>query len=80
MPPDLGRDGAHEAWSADETRERTADGSRRGAFGSVQELIAAINDYLTHHNADPKPFVWTTTVDTILDKVRKCRVILWTHH
>ena len=65
-----------ESWFSKLTQRRL----RRGAFGSVQELIAAINDYLTHHNADPKPFVWATTVDTILDKVRKCKVILGTHH
>jgi hypothetical protein len=46
----------------------------------VQELIAAIDDYLTHYNADPQPFVWSTTVDAILDKVRKCKVILGSHH
>jgi hypothetical protein len=43
--------------------------------GAVQELVAAIDDYLAHYNADPKPFVWSTTVDAILDKVRKCKVI-----
>src|SRR6476660_8588267 len=32
---------------------------RRGAFRSILELPRAINDYLAHHNADPKPFVWT---------------------
>ena len=26
-----------------------------------------------------KAFVWSTTVDTILDKVRRCKVILGTH-
>ena len=26
-----------------------------------EELVAAIKDYLRHHNADPKPFVWNTT-------------------
>ena len=49
-------------------------------LGSVQELVAAIKDYLKHHNADRKPFVWSTTVDTILRKVRKCKVILGTYH
>ena len=53
---------------------------RRGVFCSVQELVAAIKDYLTHHNAEPKPFVWSTTVDAIIEKVSKCKVILGTHH
>ena len=43
------------------------DGVRdAGTFGvvssaAVQELVAAIKDYLRHHNADPKSFVWSTT-------------------
>lgn len=65
-----------ESWFSKLTRQRL----RRGAFCSVQELVAAIADYLTHHNKDPKPFVWTTTVNAILDKVGKCKVILETHH
>jgi hypothetical protein len=32
---------------------------RRGVFGSVDELIDAITEYLKVHNDDPKPFVWT---------------------
>jgi transposase len=42
---------------------------RRGVFRSILELHRAIDDYLTQHNADPKPFVWTKPIDTILDKV-----------
>ena len=30
---------------------------------------------MAHHNADPKPFVWNTTVDAILNKIRKCKSI-----
>ncbi len=41
---------------------------RRGAFRSVAELEKAIADYITHHNRDPKPFVWTASADTILAK------------
>ena len=65
-----------ESWFSKLTQQRL----RRGVFCSVQELVVAIKDYLRHHNADPKPFVWSTTVDTILDKVKKCKVILGTHH
>jgi transposase len=39
---------------------------RRGTFHSLVELQAAINRYLDEHNANPKPFVWTATPDTIL--------------
>ena len=53
-----------ESWFSKLTQQRL----RRGVFCSVQELVVAIKDYLRQHNADPKPFVWSTTVDTILDK------------
>lgn len=65
-----------ESWFSKLTQQRL----RRGIFCSVQELVAAIKDYLAHHNEDPKPFVWSTTVDAILEKVGKCKVILGTHH
>jgi hypothetical protein len=45
-------------------------------FGSVDELVAAIEDYLRVHNEDPKPFVWTATAEQILAKVRRGRVAL----
>ena len=65
-----------ESWFSKLTQQRL----RRGVFCSVQELVAAIKGYLTHHNADPKPFVWSTTVETILGKIRKCKAILETYH
>jgi transposase len=49
---------------------------RRGVFRSVPELIAAIEQYLQAHNDDPKPFVWTATAESILQKVRRGRVTL----
>ncbi|HYU85321.1 MAG TPA: IS630 family transposase, partial [Kribbellaceae bacterium] len=33
-------------------------------------------EYLQAHNDDPKPFVWTATAESILDKVRRGRVTL----
>jgi transposase len=44
---------------------------RRGTFTHVRELEQAIHDYLDHHNRDPKPFVWTATANTILNKVQR---------
>ena len=44
---------------------------RRGAFRSVAALEAAIRDYLEHHNADPKPFVWTADADLILNRIKR---------
>ncbi len=42
---------------------------RRGVFRSVDELKAAIDDYITQHNEAPKPFRWTATTESILEKV-----------
>jgi transposase len=44
---------------------------RRGAFRSVKALEQAITEYVDHHNADPKPFVWTATADTILSRIAR---------
>jgi transposase len=44
---------------------------RRGAFRSIRALEAAIREYLEHHNAAPKPFVWTASADLILNKVKR---------
>ena len=44
---------------------------RRGVFTSVAELERAIRDYLDHHNANPKPFVWTKSAEVILTKERR---------
>jgi transposase len=41
---------------------------RRGVFTSVAELQEAIHDYLDHHNAEPKSFVWTKSAEVILEK------------
>jgi len=42
---------------------------RRGVFTSVQELTTAIDEYVTHHNINPKPFIWTKSARDILQKV-----------
>ena len=57
-------------------RELTDNTIRRGVFRSVPDLIAAIEAYLSAHNQDPKPFVWTATAQDILAKVRRGRVAL----
>jgi transposase len=46
---------------------------RRGVFKSVDELEAAIRDYLDQHNAQPKPFVWTKSAGEILEKVARAK-------
>ncbi len=61
-------------------RELTEKRIRRGVFRSVAELTAAIDEFLSVYNRHPKPFVWTASVETILEKVRHCKVILETLH
>ena len=51
--------------------EITSKRIRRGTFTSVTELEDAIHDYLDRHNAEPKPFVWTKSAETILKKERR---------
>ena len=61
-------------------REITEKRIRRGAFQSVQALVTAIMDYLDAKNAEPKPFVWTASMQTILSKVRRANEVLETLH
>jgi transposase len=57
-------------------RELTDKRIRRSSFGSVPELIAAIRDYLEHHNQNPRVFVWTASVERIMTKIAKCKEAL----
>ena len=58
----------------------TEDAIRRGVFRSVADLEAAIETYLEHHNADPKPFIWTAPAAHILEKVARGRRVLESLH
>ena len=58
----------------------TTDRIRRGVFKSVAELEATIQNYLEHHNANPKPFVWTKSAADILEKVARGRQVLESQH
>jgi hypothetical protein len=40
----------------------------------------AINDYLNQHNADPKPFVWTASAGSIIEKVNRGKQALESLH
>ena len=50
-------------------RDITQKRLRRGVFTSVPELITAIDEYIAHHNSNPKPFIWTKSAQDILQKV-----------
>ena len=61
-----------ERWFAELTNKRI----RRDSFLSVEDLIAAINEFLAAWNEKPRPFVWTATVETIVAKLVRCRQTL----
>lgn len=42
---------------------------QRGVFASTDDLEAAIQAYIKRTNAEPKPFTWTKSADTILASV-----------
>lgn len=61
-------------------RDITEEQIRRGVFHSVDELKAAIRQYLEHRNANPKTYRWTASPETILAKVDKAKEKLGTLH
>ena len=61
-----------ERWFKEITEKRI----RRGSFTSVDDLVDAIDDWSTHWNDNPRPFVWTRTADEIITKVRRGRAAL----
>ncbi len=59
----------------------TQQAIRRGSFRSVRDLVHKIDTYVTHYNASKRPFIWTATADSILDKLQRlCKVINGTAH
>jgi hypothetical protein len=63
-----------ERWFSQITDKRI----RRGVLPSVKSLINAINSYIQINNLNPKPFVWTAAVETILNKVKHANKVLET--
>lgn len=57
-------------------RELTDKRLRRGTFRNVDQLIAAIEGFITQHNQASDPFVWTAQADEILAKVARARAVL----
>jgi len=58
------------------SRDISENRIRRGIFRSVPELEAAMQTYITNHNAAPKPFIWTASANDILAKVTRARKML----
>jgi transposase len=54
---------------------------RRGSFTSVKELVHKIDHFVAHYNESCKPFIWTTTADSIIAKLQRlCERISGTPH
>jgi transposase len=65
-----------ERWFCEITSKRI----RRGSFKNVKELIMTIKQYIASHNQNPKVFVWTASVESIMRKISKCQDLLETGH
>jgi transposase len=61
-------------------REITDTRIRRGSFKNVPELIKSIDQYIGTHNQNPKVFIWSASVETIMSKIAKCKEALETPH
>jgi transposase len=61
-----------ERWFGELTSKRI----RRGSFVSVPDLKRAIDEFLDAWNDEPRPFVWTATVESICQKLSRCRQTL----
>ena len=61
-----------ERWFGELTSKRI----RRDSFFSVAELEISIREFLAAWNENPKPFVWTATLESIVAKLARCRQTL----
>ncbi len=61
-----------ERWFAELTNKAV----RRGTFASVTDLELAIEQFLEAWNQNPKSFVWTATVESIVENLARCRQTL----
>ena len=57
-------------------REITDKRIRRGSFKNVQMLVTAIQQYIDAHNQNPRVFIWSASVESILAKIAKCKEAL----
>jgi transposase len=54
-------------------RDLTEDVVREGSFGSVRELVRAMETYLSERNLAPKRYVWKKKGEEILAKIARAR-------
>jgi putative transposase len=54
---------------------------RRGTFKSVKEHVARIEQFVQHYNTRCRPFAWSATAESILEKIKRlCQYISETRH
>ena len=54
---------------------------RRGTFRSVKDLVTTIDTFVKNYNTNTRPFIWTATADSILEKIKRlCQYISETKH
>jgi len=54
---------------------------RRGSFGSLTEPVQKIDNFVQNYNRTHRPFIWTATTDSILQKTaRFCSHISGARH
>ena len=58
----------------------TRQAIRRGSYGSVKDLITAIEQFIDGWNDRCHPFVWTKTADDLLDHCRPGQRTSFTRH
>jgi len=44
---------------------------RRGTFRSVKDLVGKIDNFVQTYNTQTRPFAWTATAESILEKIRR---------
>lgn len=52
--------------------ELTEKRIRRDSFRSVDEVKAAIQEFLDQHNQGPKPYIWTKSFEEIVRSINRC--------
>jgi len=57
-------------------RELTDKAIRRGSFASVPDLKQAIDEFLQAWNEKPKAFIWTASIEDIIQKIDRARAKL----
>jgi len=55
----------------------TQQAIRRGTFSSVAQLRKRIEAFVENYNTNCRPFAWTATAESILDKVRRIGLVIF---